>query len=168
MNYSPTPPPIKGTKSLKPTVFWRIAEDIPRSLNLLLLSLSVIIPFVTWWLISNYGGVEDIFLPSPTDVGIAFVRLWEKGFLIKDTFASFFRVGIGFIFIVIVAAPLGIAMGTFPSIRALFEPIIGIIRYMPAPAFIPLLIIYLDINEESKIALIYLPYKLNKCLLVID
>ena len=168
MNYSPTPPPIKGTKSLKPTVFWRIAEDIPRSLNLLLLSLSVIIPFVTWWLISNYGGVEDIFLPSPTDVGIAFVRLWEKGFLIKDTFASFFRVGIGFIFIVIVAAPLGIAMGTFPSIRALFEPIIGIIRYMPAPAFIPLLIIYLDINEESKIALIFIGTVFFNILMIMD
>ncbi|MGB5966827.1 MAG: ABC transporter permease [Spirulinaceae cyanobacterium] len=150
------------------SVFWRITEDIPRSLNLFLLSLSVIIPFCTWWLISNYGGIQGVFLPSPQDVGAAFVRLWEKGFLIKDTLASVFRVGIGFFFIVIVAIPTGIAMGTFPSIRALLEPIIGIVRYMPAPAFVPLLIIYLDINEESKIALIFIGTVFFNILMIMD
>ena len=44
-------------------------------------------------------------------------------------------------------------MGTFKSIRALFEPAIGLIRYMPATAFVPLLLIWLGLGESPKIAL---------------
>jgi NitT/TauT family transport system permease protein len=36
-------------------------------------------------------------------------------------------------------------MGAFRSIRALFEPMIGLIRYAPATAFVPLLIIWLGL-----------------------
>jgi NitT/TauT family transport system permease protein len=59
-------------------------------------------------------------------------------------------------------------MGTFASIRALFEPIIGIVRYMPAPAFIPLLIIYLGIDEAPKIALIFIGTVFFNVLMIMD
>ena len=39
----------------------------------------------------------------------------------------------------------------------------GIVRYMPAPAFIPLLIIYLGIGEAPKIALIFIGTVFFKC-----
>lgn len=42
-------------------------------------------------------------------------------------------------------------MGSFATIRALLEPLFGLVRYMPAPAFIPLLILYLGIGEEPKL-----------------
>jgi NitT/TauT family transport system permease protein len=45
-------------------------------------------------------------------------------------------------------------MGTWPAARALFEPMIALVRYMPAPAFIPLLTIWLGLGESSKIALL--------------
>ena len=45
-------------------------------------------------------------------------------------------------------------MGTFKSMEALFEPVIGLLRYMPAPAFVPLLIIWFGFAETPKIALI--------------
>jgi len=154
--------------SLKPTVFWRIAEDIPRPLHLSLMVLSVLLPFCLWWLIAASGAVNPKFLPSPPQVGTAFIGLWEKGFVIQDTTASFFRVASGFLLAAIVALPVGIAMGTFASIRALAEPIIGILRYMPAPAFIPLLIIYLGINEEPKIALIFIGTVFFNTLMIMD
>ena len=59
-------------------------------------------------------------------------------------------------------------MGSFASIRALFEPIIGIVRYMPAPAFIPLLIIYLGIDEAPKIALIFIGTVFFNILMIMD
>jgi NitT/TauT family transport system permease protein len=49
--------------------------------------------------------------------------------------------------------PIGVLMGSFPSIRALLEPLFGLMRYMPAPAFIPLLILYQGIGEEPKLPL---------------
>jgi NitT/TauT family transport system permease protein len=156
------------TQGLKPTVFWRIGEDIPRSLNWVLMGMSIVIPFLSWWIITTFAGINPAFLPGPADVAEAFGSLWERGFLLKDTVASFSRVMIGFLLAVIVSAPLGILMGTFPSIAALFEPIVGIFRYMPAAAFTPLLIIYLGLDEAPKIALIFIGTVFYNLLMVMD
>lgn len=154
--------------NLKPTIFWRIADDIPKSLSWILISLSIAIPLLIWFIVSEYSGMDSVFLPSPGDVIAAFKKLWSKGYITKDTFSSFTRVTIGFMLSAIIAVPLGILMGTFASIRALFEPIIGILRYMPAPAFIPLLIIYLGIDEAPKIALIFIGTVFFNLLMIMD
>ena len=154
--------------NLKPSTFWRIAGDIPQSWSWTLSGLSIAIPLIIWLLMGQYAGIDSIFLPSPTDVIEAVERLWSKGYLIKDILSSFTRVSTGFILSAIVAVPLGVLMGTFASIRALFEPIIGIVRYMPAPAFIPLLIIYLGIDEAPKIALIFIGTVFFNILMIMD
>jgi NitT/TauT family transport system permease protein len=59
-------------------------------------------------------------------------------------------------------------MGSFASIRALLEPLFGLMRYMPAPAFIPLLILYLGIGEEPKIMLIFIGVFFFNSLMVMD
>jgi NitT/TauT family transport system permease protein len=156
------------SQGLPPTIFWRIAEDIPQLLQWGLMAISIVIPFSLWWLLASVGTVEDVFLPSPPQVAEAFGRLWEEGHLIQDTTASFLRVVGGFLLAAAVSIPLGIAMGTFASIRALFEPIIGIIRYMPAAAFVPLLIIYLGIGEAPKIALIFIGTLFFNTLMIMD
>jgi NitT/TauT family transport system permease protein len=156
------------TQGLKPTVFWRIGGNIPRSLNWSLMVMSVLVPFLSWWAITAFAGVNPAFLPGPAEVGEAFRSLWERGFLIKDTVASFSRVMVGFLLAAIVSAPLGILMGTFPSIAALLEPITGIFRYMPAPAFTPLLIIYLGLDEAPKIALIFIGTVFYNLLMIMD
>ena len=156
------------SQGLSPSIFWRIAEDIPRSLQWALMIISVAVPFSIWWAASTWGGVQDVFLPSPVEVGEAFVRLWDRGFLIEDTVASFLRVAVGFFFAAVVSVPLGIGMGTFASIRSLFEPLIGIVRYMPASAFVPLLILYLGIGEEPKIFLIFIGTLFFNILMIMD
>lgn len=157
-----------ATQGLKPTIFWRIGEDIPRSLNWGLMVASILTPFISWWLIAETAGINPAFLPSPANVGEAFTSLWERGFLVNDTIASFSRVMVGFLLAAIISAPLGILMGTFSSFTALFEPIIGIFRYMPAPAFTPLLIIYLGLDEAPKIALIVLGVVFYNILMIMD
>jgi len=156
------------TQGLKPTVFWRIGEAIPRSLNWSLMVSSIVVPFLAWWAIAQFSGINPSFLPAPSNVAEAFSRLWERDFLIQDTIASFTRVSIGFLLAAIISAPIGVLMGTFPSFAALFEPIIGIFRYMPAPAFTPLLIIYLGLDEAPKIALIFLGTVFYNILMIMD
>lgn len=156
------------SQGLPPTTFWRIAEDIPKPLQWGLMIVSITIPLFLWWLLADFGGVEDVFLPSPLQVGEALGRLWEKGYLFQDTIASFFRVVGGFFFAGLIAVPIGIGMGAFASVRSLFEPIIGILRYMPAPAFIPLLILYLGIGEEPKILLIFIGTIFFNILMIMD
>lgn len=153
---------------LPTSTFWRIAEDIPRALNWTLMMLSVVVPFTVWWGISTSGQVSPKFLPSPALVIEALIRLWQDGLLLQDTYSSFVRVSTGFLLAAVLSIPLGIAMGTFASIRAMFEPIVGIVRYMPAPAFIPLLIIYLGLEEAPKIALIFIGTIFFNVLMIMD
>ncbi|MEL6137484.1 MAG: ABC transporter permease [Cyanobacteria bacterium J06628_6] len=167
---SVTPTPVKESapRSLRPTLFWRIAEDIPLKLSRTLMVLSVLVPLALWWGVSHLPGVNTTFLPSPEATVAALGGLWEKGFLVQDTWKSLMRVSIGFALSVIVAIPLGISMGAFASIRSLFEPLIALLRYMPAPAFIPLLIIYLGLDEPPKIALIFIGTVFFNTLMIMD
>jgi NitT/TauT family transport system permease protein len=171
MSQSSSPRSIQSLiqpKTLKPTVFWRLAEDIPKPLNTGLIVTSIALPLLLWWLVTTFGNINPQFLPSPSNVLEAFGRLWGSGELLKDTVASLWRVSVGFLFAALLSIPVGVLMGSFPSIRALLEPLFGFIRYMPAPAFIPLLILYLGIGEEPKITLIFIGVFFFNSLMVMD
>jgi len=172
MSQSATPPQSIQThikeKTMQPTVFWRLAEDIPKPLYTALTITSIALPLFIWWAVTAFGNVDPKFLPSPGRVLEAFGRLWSTRELLKDTVASLWRVGVGFLFAALLSIPVGVLMGSFPSIRALLEPIFGLMRYMPAPAFIPLLILYLGIGEEPKITLIFIGVFFFNSLMVMD
>jgi NitT/TauT family transport system permease protein len=161
-------PPVKPTRMLADTVFWRLAEDIPKPLNTALIATSIAFPLLLWWLVTTFGNVDAKFLPSPAMVLEAFGRLWASGDLLKDTIASLWRVGVGFSLACALSIPVGVLMGSFASVRALLEPLFGLIRYMPAPAFIPLLVLYLGIGEEPKITLIFIGVFFFNALMVMD
>lgn len=155
-------------RTMRPTVFWRLAEDIPKPLYTALTITSIAMPLLLWWLVTTFGTIDPKFLPSPAKVMEAFGRLWSSRELLKDTVASLWRVGVGFLFAALLSIPVGVLMGSFLSIRALLEPLFGLIRYMPAPAFIPLLILYLGIGEEPKITLIFIGVFFFNSLMVMD
>ena len=54
------------------------------------------------------------------------------------------------------ALPLGVAMGAYKPIEAFFEPFVSFARYLPASAFIPLLILWAGIGEAQKLAVIFI------------
>ncbi|VVJ23000.1 Urea carboxylase-related ABC transporter [Amycolatopsis camponoti] len=118
--------------------------------------LSFAIPFLAWVLLSVSGVVNPTFLPSPVAVVRAGVDMASTGELFDDLWATTQRVLEGFGLAILVSVPLGILMGGFSAGQAFFEPLIGLLRYLPASAFIPLLIIWLGIGEPSKIAMLFL------------
>jgi NitT/TauT family transport system permease protein len=56
----------------------------------------------------------------------------------------------------VIALPLGLLIGSYRSVQALLEPLTDFIRYMPAVAFIPLVMLWVGIDEGSKIAIIFI------------
>lgn len=155
-------------RAFRPSVFWRMVEDIPPGLNLALMVISIILPLLLWWGFTTFGTVDPKFLPSPMQVWQAAAQLWQTGELLRDTIASLWRVGVGFLCSILLAVPVGLMMGSFPSMRALGEPLFGLMRYMPAPAFIPLLILYQGIGEEPKITLIFIGTFFFNALMIMD
>lgn len=161
--------PLSHTSGmLSPSVFWRIAEPIPNSLSWVLMGISLAAPILLWAIVANSGIVDRKFLPTPEQVWVAGQHLWQNGNLFIDIYASLYRIFFGFLLSVLLAIPLGILMGAFASIRSLLEPMAAFLRYMPAPAFIPLLILYFGIGETPKILLIFIGTLFFNTLMVMD
>ena len=62
----------------------------------------------------------------------------------------------GFVIAAVLALPLGVAMGAYKPVEAFFEPFVSFARYLPASAFIPLLILWAGIGEAQKLAVIFI------------
>jgi ABC-type nitrate/sulfonate/bicarbonate transport system permease component len=54
-----------------------------------------------------------------------------------------------------VMVPLGIVMGLFKFIYNLFEPVTELVRPLPPPAIIPIVMLFLGIGEVMKIVVIF-------------
>ena len=129
---------------------------------------SLLVPFLFWFAIASFDLVDAKFLPSPQAVFRSLLSMAQSGVLFQDIVASTGRVFAGFFLATLLAVPIGIYMGVYPAFCSLLEPLIAMLRYMPAAAFIPLLIIYLGIGEAPKIALIFIGTLYFNILMVMD
>lgn len=130
--------------------------------------LGFLLVLAIWSGLSYTRLVKPLFLPTPTE---ALMALWELlvryGFL-RDIWASTYRILAGFAIAAAVGVPLGVLMGSFKLFEALFERLIGGIRYLPASAFIPLFILWIGIGDAQKIAVIVFGSFFPLVLLVMD
>ncbi len=143
-------------------------EPIPRTVALGLSLASFVILLGVWSALSYSGAIEPFFLPSPSTVAETLYRMFAEQNFIADVWASSYRILLGFLLASLVAVPLGIAIGSFPAAQAFFEPAIAAVRYMPASAFIPLLIIWFGIGELEKVAVIFIGTFFPLTLMVAD
>jgi NitT/TauT family transport system permease protein len=121
------------------------------------------------WAVLSYGGFTDpVFFPSPTAVWGAFWRALTDGRLLEHMWASLIVINVGFLLSSLVAIPLGLMMGTFKIVLAMFEPIINFMRYLPVTAMIPLLILWVGIGIEQKITVIFIGTVFQQVVMVVD
>ena len=123
----------------------------------LALGISFFILFFAVWAIFTLGGyVSKTFLADPiTMVRSGYDLLANQGFA-KDIGMTVWRVLGGFALAALLAIPLGVMMGAYKPIEAFFEPFVSFARYLPASAFIPLLILWAGIGEAQKLAVIFI------------
>jgi len=121
------------------------------------LGLAFFVVFFAVWAIATFGGfVQKTFLADPVSMfKSGWVLLTEHGFA-KDIGMTVWRVVGGFVIAAALALPLGVAMGAYKPVEAFFEPFVSFARYLPASAFIPLLILWAGIGEAQKLAVIFI------------
>ena len=123
----------------------------------MLLGVSFFVLFTALWASVTLGGlVPKNFLADPlTMLKSGWILLTQMGFG-WDIGMTVWRVVGGFLIAAAIALPLGVLMGAYKPNEAFFEPFVSFARYLPASAFIPLLILWAGIGEAQKLSVIFI------------
>jgi len=104
-------------------------------------------------------------LPPPSELAHTLWSLAQRGELLPHIAASLARVAAGFAVGGVLAVALGLLVGISRRAEALLEPSFQALRAIPSLAWIPLLLLWLGIDETPKVVLIaigaFFPVYLN-------
>ena len=121
------------------------------------IGLGLIIPIIVilaWFAATTYGSVPSSILPGLPRVRETFVNMLQSGRLASDLSVSLLRVVKGYLLSSVIGVTLGSIMGMSYGMKSLFQPTITVIRQIPMISWIPLIILWAGIGEESKVIII--------------
>lgn len=115
-----------------------------------------VIFFSVWELAVALGWVTELLVPTPQTVVAALHELIvERGFL-ADIGISVYRIFVGFAAACAFAIPVGVLMGSFKGVEAFVNPYVSAWRYLPAPSFIPILLMWFGTGDAPKLVLLFI------------
>lgn len=145
---------VRSPSSVKP--FGTIAPGNTRTISVV----TIAAVFGLWWIATSAHWVAPLFLPSPWAVARQVVVVWNDGFagftLAEHIWASLSRVLIALGLVIVTAIPLGLGMGLNRWAKGVADPLIDFYWPLPPLAYLPLVIVWLGIDETAKIVLIFL------------
>src|SRR6187431_2680645 len=109
-----------------------------------------------WQLAGSAGWVNPLFLPAPSAIAAAIYKLAMSGALWQHVSASIVRIGSGWVLGTIAGVIVGFGIGLSTLARGVGITFISALFPIPKIALLPLLILWLGIGEEPKIATIAL------------
>ncbi len=166
---APISPPVSRPARGRARLRWfDLRQDIPAWAVKGLGVFSFAALLLGWAWLSRREFVNPVFLPTPERVWTAIQALWEDGTIWDDLKISLFRVSVGFLVSALIGVPLGVFIGSFKALEALFQPITEFVRYIPVPALIPLVMVCFGIGEMAKVMLIFIGTFFQLTLMVAD
>lgn len=140
----------------------RIRETLSAPAKIVLGLTPIVLIFLAWGLMTA-GSPEErwispVILPSPVEVVLSFHSLWFESELSRSVTASALRVVGGFVAALAVVFPLGVLMGSFSKVQALFDPLAVFGSYLPIPTLVPLTMSLFGIGEMQKIMFLALAF----------
>ncbi len=109
-----------------------------------------------WEAAPRLGLVDRGLFPPCSRVlwtGVALARSGELG---RHVVASLWRVGVGYGLAVLVAVPLGLAMGLLPPLERHVRPLLQVLRPIAPPAWVPVAILWFGIGDAPAVFIIAL------------
>ncbi len=147
---------------------FRLRKDISQKRYIISTIVTFVAIFLAWNLLCASGSVKELFLPSPAKVINDVLEGAKDGSLWINMGYSIFRITMGFLISVLVGVPLGILAGSFKPLEAIIAPICEFVRYMPVPAFVPLVMVWCGIGEGAKITIVFLGCFFQLVLMIAD
>jgi NitT/TauT family transport system permease protein len=120
------------------------------------------------WVWQSARSTGAVIVPSPAATWKAISHAWSSGQLSQDFRASMGRIGLGYAISMAIGLVVGLFMGSFTSVESAVEAPIAFLRYIPATALTPLLLLWLGIGESPKVTLIVLGTVFFNTLMIAD
>jgi taurine transport system permease protein len=115
---------------------------------------------LAWFLTSRLAGLSEIILPSPESVWRRLGRILDAGYkghaLAEHLGHSLRRLFIAYGLAIATAVPAGLLSGCLPRLRTALDPLISFYRPLPPLAYYTVLVLWMGIDDGSKVALLYL------------
>ncbi|MBB6695055.1 ABC transporter permease [Cohnella xylanilytica] len=129
---------------------------------------SILVVLAVWSVVTYSNLIDPLFLPTPGGTLNALGEEIKEGIFFKDVGVSFYRILMGFVISTVFAVPIGMMMATSKAWQAVWEPLIGLIRYMPAVAFIPLSILWFGTSDLQKFFILFLGVFFQEVIMIAD
>lgn len=121
---------------------------------------TVLFLLLLWFTVTELKLFSDIVVPSPHKVVNSFLEIAQNGYkensLLTHLGDSMIRLIGSFLLVIVTAIPLGLISGYNSKVRAIIDPLIEFYRPLPPLAYYTLLVLWMGIENSSKIALLYL------------
>lgn len=117
---------------------------------------AVVLFLAAWELAPRLGLVDPFFTSRPSRVAAAAADIVSDGGLLRDAAVSLSEFAMGFALALAIGVPLGLVLGTFPTVRYLLDPPVMAIYATPQLALLPIFVLWLGIGMASKVAVVFL------------
>lgn len=117
-------------------------------------TIALIVIFGVWEGFVRISGIRSYLLPTPSAVAVETVNSFSL--LLENTWITLFESLAGFALAAVVGVALAILLVYVPLLRGVVMPYLVAFNAVPKVAFAPLLIIWLGLGVQSKIALSFM------------
>ena len=107
-----------------------------------------------WQLAATYEVISPAVFPPITTILSRWWELMVSGVLVNELLPSLYRMAAGYVIAVIIGVTVGAAMGYFRVVFNVLDPAVELLRPIPSPAYIPLVIMILGIEDGMKVFMI--------------
>jgi ABC-type nitrate/sulfonate/bicarbonate transport system permease component len=116
--------------------------------------LSPIALLLIWEVCARLDFIDVRFFPAPSTIFETAFQMAQTWQFWSDLGISLERIAIGFLMGGIPGTMLGLAMGLFPPVRAIFQPLIAAMYPLPKIALLPLILLIFGLGEASKYVIV--------------
>jgi sulfonate transport system permease protein len=122
--------------------------------NIGLQSLVPCLLIAVWELCSDLGVAKSTLLPSPSIIFGTFIDILLSGELLQHLSISIWRVLQGYVIGALSGILTGVLCGLFKKVETALSLVLGFLRPIPVIAWVPVFILWMGIDEASKITVI--------------
>lgn len=145
----------KSGAARRSSVFGTPAQILRKIWRLSYRVLAVLVFLAAWEILPRIGVIDPVFFPPLSKVISALFGVAATGELFVDIFVSLRRAILGFGMALIVAIPLGSAIGWFKKAEYFLDSLLQCFRQTSALALFPVFLLLFGIGETSKVAIVF-------------